>query len=405
MLTLKVLLNLLVYWVSFLIPRDKRLAAFGAWMGDRYCDNPKYLMLYLLEHSNMKCVWIGKEELRDQMPSHANFRFVRKDSIRACWFLLRAKFWFYCHHYGDMSELYLDNGAIVVNLWHGIPLKYMGVKTPYAIAHPTVRKGIRALRHNVFSKLRKTNVLWTVSSSKGMSRIMVESFPSMYSYERILEYGTPRNDFLIRHACDKERINALKQKYSRILGFSVDKRIVLYMPTWRMANNSIFTFYGLPADKCAQFSKMFLEKDAVLIEKHHHATFEKQPIDARANACSIVVSPSQQNQIDPQELYLIADLMVTDYSSAYFDFSLLKRPCIHFVYDYDQYKNNDSGLAYDLEDVAAGPCVRTVDELYVELERLLSQPEFRPSSGLQKLVEFETGRCSEQILSFMLNHR
>ena len=404
MLTIKAVANLIVYWLSALFPRDSHLAVFGAWDGDRYCDNPKYLMLYLLEHSDIKCVWIGKEKVRAELPQHPRLRFAVKGSWLSFWLLVRARFWFFCHYVGDVSNVYLDNGAVLVNLWHGIPLKYMGAKTPYALAHPDIRHGLRALRHAIFSKLKPTDIIWTVSSSPMMSKIMVESFPWFFAYERILEYGTPRNDFLIKHASDTSLILQLKEKYCELLGIPRGKKIILYLPTWRMTDDAVFSFYGLSSDKQVELSEMLAENDAVLVEKHHHATLSRHPVCASSSPWLKVVSSELHDRIDPQELYLISDMLITDYSSAFFDYAVLKRPCLHFMYDYERYRDYDSGFACDIKAVAAGPCVFRFDELFGEINRLIRNPEFKPASGLQKMLEFETGECSRQILAFMNRH-
>ena len=82
---------------------------------------------------------------------------------------------------------------------------------------------------------------------------------------------------------------------------------------------------------------------------------------------------------------------------------MLHRPCIHFVYDYDEYKSQDSGLAYDLSEVAAGPCVRTLGEIENVLKKALEDSCcVEQKNGYYGLVEFERGNCCEQILEFML---
>jgi CDP-glycerol glycerophosphotransferase (TagB/SpsB family) len=85
-------------------------------------------------------------------------------------------------------------------------------------------------------------------------------------------------------------------------------------------------------------------------------------------------------------LLLITDILITDYSSCYFDFTLLNRPIIHFVYDYDEYKNQDRGLYYDLEDVKGGYIVYEERQL---VEAIINAYKYYPieSNESTKVVE------------------
>lgn len=72
--------------------------------------------------------------------------------------------------------------------------------------------------------------------------------------------------------------------------------------------------------------------------------------------------------IDVQELLLCAQRLVSDYSSVVCDFECMGRPVIQFVYDYDYYANDDCGFEYNFEDIAAGPLVKTEEDLLAALE-------------------------------------
>lgn len=398
MMTLRAILELLLHYCSFLFLRDKNLAVFGAWGGSRYCDNPKYLMLYFLEKTNIKCVWVGNVTLYSEMPIHSNFRFVKKGSLLAVCILLRAKYWFFCHSLGDLINWNISGGATKVNLWHGIPLKWMGVRTPYAGQKSDSPKSfLKRCRHIIYQRLCPPSNWWTISSSTTMSKIMVESFPECYTHQRIVERGTPRNDFLIRNVSNLELIAKLRKKYENLLGIPPNKRIVMYMPTWRMQNNNVFTFCGLDVKCRQQLLDVLKKNNAILIEKHHHETFRKQDIKMLREDNILVIPPTLQNVIDPQEFYLITDILISDYSSATLDYALLKRPCIHFIYDYEEYICHDSGLAYDLLSVATGPCVKSVDELIKVIDNSLIDGWKRPSTQYEDLLAFEHGYSADAI--------
>ena len=115
---------------------------------------------------------------------------------------------------------------------------------------------------------------------------------------------------------------------------------------------------------------------------------------------SKVVMPEMQVVVDTQELLLISDLLICDYTSAYIDYSLLGRPCIHYAADMDVYAK-DSGLVYKYEDVVSGRIVKTPVDLRGEVERQLTSPSRICGRLLSELVEYEHGNACVQILQFM----
>ena len=66
-------------------------------------------------------------------------------------------------------------------------------------------------------------------------------------------------------------------------------------------------------------------------------------------------------------LYLVSDMLITDYSSVMFDYSLLNRPCLFFAYDLENYKDNLRGFYFDFIKEAPGPIVTTTKELIKEI--------------------------------------
>lgn len=93
-----------------------------------------------------------------------------------------------------------------------------------------------------------------------------------------------------------------------------------------------------------------------------------------ADKCSRILSYSGHDDIDVQELLAISDILITDYSSCYFDFLLLNRPVTFYAYDLEDYRSNDRGFYYDYEAITAGPIVRDVNHLIIEIEKYLRDP-------------------------------
>ena len=382
--------------LAYLWPRSSKNVVMGAWMGNLFGDNPKYLCLYLLEHTDYNITWVGNDIVRDYLPNHGRLRFARKGSFNAFFALMRARVWICCQAWNiDLTQLPIKGFATIIDTWHGIPVKQVGQNVPSRTTanKPNVLKRLA-------NRLQYEQKEWLLVCSNKMAEILTTGVPGRYSMKRLLPYGTPRNDYLIKNATNFDLITKLKRKYAQVLGFDADKKVVLYMPTWRSRGDCVYAFYNQQDAQQKVWRKMLDDNNAVLIEKHHYGTYAKYPM-TKASECSVVITADQQKDVDVQELLLISDVLISDYSGAYIDYALLQRPILHFVYDLDEYATSDSGLAYDLESVAAGPMIVTCDELIIEVDSELKSPVFAPANGFRSLVVYERGSSCERIVDFM----
>lgn len=394
---------LLCRQLSKLMPRDNKRVCIGAWFGNLYADNPKYFTEYLLENSGYDVTWIGNDCVKSALPKHPRLHFARKGSWSATRALLRARFWISCISYvHDLTNLPFDGGAVCISLWHGIPVKKTGRQAAIVQNSKThVVKGLLVLLEEFYSRIISGEKEWLLVASDGMAKIQLDGYPCNYSKEKILKFGTPRNDFLIRNKNNKALKSSLKEKYAKLIGFNPKEKIILFLPTWRATGKNVFCFFALESETQRKIKELLDNHSAVLIEKHHFHTYELYP-RIEHSECSITIDNNIIQQIDAQELLLCADILICDYSGAYVDFGLLERPCINFAYDLDDYTNLDYGLAYNLHDVAAGPLVTTIEELLPALEKALQENKFAPAREYATLVEFERGNSCEKLLGFML---
>ena len=162
----------------------------------------------------------------------------------------------------------------------------------------------------------------------------------------------------------------------------------------------VFAFYKLSGEDQGEWKRVLDSFNAVIVEKHHYGTYAKYPL-LEGSKCSIAISAELQKAVDVQELLLVADILISDYSGAYIDFGLLKKPVVHFAYDLNQYCTVDSGLAYDLKDIAAGTIVSTSNELMTRIKEILITPKFLPAKSFHELVEYEKGCSSIKLCNFI----
>lgn len=394
--------HLLVRFVAFAMPRNPHKIVIGGWRGELYCDNSKYLLQYILAHTDYRVVWVGLPKVRGKLPTHWRLSFAEKGSWRATYHLLTAKFW-YCCQMADRDftawPLMTDAwGMKVIDSWHGIMIKGTGRLSP---CNRDYKESCEARTfwnwyHDVLWRRKKE---WLTVPSARQGELLSQAEPESFCPERCLLFGTPRNDFLINSREDRQLIAGLKAKYGKLFGFDPNLKIVMYMPTWRKRANGVFSFYSLPKSASETWREMLTSEHAVLLEKHHYMTYRNQPLPASAG-CSLVVMPDKESEVDAQELLLIADVLISDYSGAFVDYGLLKRPAIHFAYDFEDYRSTE-GLVYDLHEVAIGPIVETSEALFAAVQRALRTGACAQAKGYAEVVANETGHACEQIVDFM----
>lgn len=390
--------------LSKLIPRDQKKVVAGAWQGNLYSDNPKYFVEYLLANTDYDVTWIGKESVQPYLPSHKRFHYARMGSMKALKSLLCAKTWISCTGIGnDITSFPIDGGVTKINPWHGIGGK-KGKHNTVWDPHSDLGRGLRGALERIYSYLISGSYEWLVIATPETAKVLIDGYPNIFTPRRVLPFGTPRNDYLVQNRDNKELQNMLKEKYSKIIGFDHRKTLVTYMPTWRGASGKIFCFYNLPIEEQKALRQLLDEHNAVLIEKHHIHTYELFPTPSQSD-CSVVVQGSQIHLIDTQELLLSTDILITDYSSIFIDYGLLKRPIIHFAYDLAGFEKESAGVIEDFRKIAGGPIIENKSDLKAAIGKALSNRTFTPAPKHAAMTIYETGHACEQLLDFISSKR
>ncbi|GAB3652570.1 hypothetical protein GCM10027589_10150 [Actinocorallia lasiicapitis] len=256
------------------------------------------------------------------------------------------------HRIGDWFHRHPDQ--TVLQTWHGTPLKKIGrdVKEVHFAYAPGMQKAMATAERE--PRLPE----WThlVSPNKFSTKILKRAF----KFEgEIIEAGYPRNDVL--YAPDAAEIAA---DVRARLGIPDGKKIVLYAPTWRDDQ-----FYGRGRYKADwridldQFAEE-LGDDHVLVARLH-----PNVVDGAPDHPSVFDAGAYP---DIAELYLAADVLVSDYSSVMFDYANLRRPMIFYTYDLAHYRDKLRGFYFDFEKESPGPLVETSADLIAAIRDLPS---------------------------------
>jgi CDP-glycerol glycerophosphotransferase len=312
---------------------------FVSWKGKQCADNPLAIAQELR----------GRGDDREHIWAVADYSVPAPDGARTV--LTGTEDYFealgrsrYVIANDDMGLNYQKrDGQFYVQTWHGTPLKKIG----FDITQPQFISGV-----GYFDVLAADVAKWDLllSPNPFSTPIMRRAF--RYDGE-VLESGYPRNDVLRSGGADRIAADVRKR-----LGLPEGKRVVLYAPTWR--DNQYYASGRYRFDFRLDLERAWrqLGDDCVFLIRGHHHMAEDVPAGARPEfAINVTGYP------DISELFLVSDVLVTDYSSVMFDFAPTGRPMVFFTYDLEQYRDNLRGFYFDFAAEAPGPLLATSDEV------------------------------------------
>lgn len=350
------------------LPVRPNWVLFESHMGKQYSDSPKYIYEEMLKMGKKyKYIWSYENPELIEMSGPAIK--VKKHSLRHFYYMNRSKYW--VDNQGIAHLVKKKKEQTYVQTWHGTPLKRMGYDQKTL---PTDRE---------LSRLRLQTDSWDyfVSPNPYSTEIFRRAF--RYGGE-ILETGYPRNDVLIQHPKD------IAKKTRGFFNISQERRVILFAPTFRDWDPN--SFQKTLADILA-LSKKLDENTVVLLRLHYLLSDRISRLGLPSN---IINASSYQ---DIQELFLISDVLITDYSSVMFDYALLKRPIILYTYDLVEYVTR-RGTYFDLESRAPGPVCQTIDEViaYLEEPKRLRDYDKALENFILQFGSIEDGKAARKVI-------
>lgn len=279
----------------------------------------------------------------------------------------------------DIVSRHLIKGPRVtyVQCWHGTPLKAIGhdeVDSKYASAAAHLKR--------VDRDVAKWDYL--VSPSPACTAILRGAF--RYDGD-VLEIGYPRNDVLVR---DDGSIRASVRKQ---LGIADGVTAVLYAPTWRDdAKDSQGRFYQPDVPDLDLLRRGLA--DTVILSRLH-------PNVSAPTSTSPGFTIDVSGHPDISDLYLAADVLVSDYSSAIYDFAVTGKPIVLYAPDLEHYRSSLRPMYFTYEDWAPGPIVRDTGELLealAELEATTAENADRYERFRSTFCPWDDGHATERLL-------
>lgn len=332
------------------LPVKKQVILFESNLGRNYTGNPRAIYEEMVRQGldkKYQCIWFFEDPMT-KIPGHA--KVIKRARFKYLYYMATAKVWvFDCR---QPEFLIKRKQTSYIQTWHGTPLKKL------ALDMEQVDSVVSSSIEEYHQQFRKNTATWDYLISQ--NDFSTEIFKRCFDFAKkpILEVGYPRNDILF-HKNHKEAIDKLKKAY----GVPADKKVILYAPTWRDNEFYVHGAYKFSSPMDFDLMREALADEYVILVKYHYLIAEH--IDWSEYQGFVY---SFDETVDISRLYLLADMLITDYSSVMFDYSLLKRPMFFFAYDLETYKDNLRGFYFDFMEEAPGPISKDTNQLLEDIK-------------------------------------
>lgn len=311
---------------------------FETFMGKNYSDSPKYIYEYLAKHNekNFKFVWV----LNNGTKPPYGAKVIKRMSLSYLYYMAVAKYFVF--NVRQPQWFVKREGQVFLETWHGTPLKRLVFdQEEVTSASPTYKIEFYRQRED-WDYLIAANPFST------------NTFRSCFKFEKeMLEVGYPRND-LMYHP-DKDMISLeLKRK----LGIPLNKKTILYAPTWRDDEYYKPGQYKFTLRLDLKKMKEELGDEYVVLLRTHHYIADNLDVSGVED---FAINLSKYDDIT--EIYLVSDICITDYSSVFFDYANLKRPILFYTYDIEKYRDDLRGFYIDMNTEVPGPLLYSTEEV------------------------------------------
>lgn len=350
---------------------DDRLIVFSSFGGRKYDDSPKALYEAMLSDprfDNYRLVWAFMRPEDYALPRGEK---VKTDTFAYYRTLLKARCWI-TNSTMERGLGFTGRHAFYFNSWHGTPIKRMGsdiIKGNKSF-YP---KGDGSCPYHVF-----------LAQSQFDAEIFERSFRIPHDVMRVV--GLPRNDELAQ-ACDAARLQALKSR----LGIPSGKKAILYAPTFReYVKDGTNCVLSLPVD----FAKWQRELggEYVLLLRAHYEVVRTMAVADNDFVHDVSAYPNLN------ELMLASDMLVSDYSSIFFDYSITGKPMLCFAYDYEEYASK-RGMYFDIREWL--PWASSEDQLLDVIKTLDVATGCEATRKFQQRFVTEYGSATRQSLDII----
>lgn len=304
--------------LRFFVKTDEKLILFVSYGGRKYDDSPQIIFEAMVNDARFKeynLVWaFEKPDLFESLQCNK----VQINSLTYLLLALKARVWI---TNVDMRRGLSFDGmnTLYVNTWHGTAIKYIGSDCDTS-----------GQEFNAKTKRLVADIML----AQGEHDVKVFSKAFRLDKSQIYLTGLPRNDILVK-GNESSTIIGLKKR----LNIPCDKKIILYAPTFREYDGAHSWEQTQPLN--LDLWEKILGKDYLLLIRGHQVVQTMLGVKESHFVKDVTPYPNLN------DLMLVSDILISDYSSIVFDYSILERPMFCYVYDYDKY-NKTRGMYFDI---------------------------------------------------------
>lgn len=351
---------------------DEKTIIFSSFAGTSYTCSPKAIYNYMInnpKYRDFKFIWAFKKpEEKSKYFNNNRTELVKYNSKDFIEKLAKAKYWIF--NFKTPEYFIKKKDQVFIQCWHGTPLKRLGCDIKIEKGNKATE--LKDIHKSYINDAKKYD--YFISPSKFAS----EKFISAFGLEKlnkkniIVEKGYPRNEYLFNYK--QEDIDKIKEK----LNIPQDKKVLLYAPTFRdnqyQAGRGHTYKLGI---NLLRLKEELMDEGYIILMRLHYLVSNNIDI---SQFQGFVYDVSKHEDVN--ELYIISDILVTDYSSVFFDYANLKRPILFFMYDLQEYRNNIRDFYIDLKELP-GPIVedeknlikniRNADNIFDEYKEIYTE--------------------------------
>ncbi|NLH37831.1 MAG: hypothetical protein GX468_06850 [Thermotogaceae bacterium] len=369
-------LNLVTIVLNLFVRKNSKVIIVGGWFGKRFADNSRYFFLYLNKHKAeyglTKVIWITRRDEIYSMLKKEGFDVAKAWSLKSIYYHLKAKYHVIDQSPEDING-YFSLGSVRINLWHGFPLKKIGKYVDTSSGKSMLTEILKRVSRNIHNVSIFSIGGWSkfclLTTSKFSAEILGYAFNVRKSDIVIANY--PRNDVLMFDMDlfipeDEKRILELANE-RKLQGY----KVIVYLPTFRDGVETLFLNI-MDEEEMTSFLSFLEENRIFFITKFHFANTFIQHADVFGDINRSNTLLNLPSNLDVYNLLKLSDMLITDYSSVYFDYLLLNRPILFYPYDLDYYVNKDRGLIFDYDEYTPGRKAYTLEELTGEIKSIIA---------------------------------
>jgi CDP-glycerol glycerophosphotransferase len=357
----------------FIKPND-RLIVFSSFSGKSYDDSPRAIYEGMIKDhrfDDYELVWDFRDPQKYNIERGSK---IKTDTLTYYTTLLKARLWITnVSMYRGLE--FTGINSYVFNTWHGTAIKKLGIDV---IGKKTFKGKTKQKRGDVLL-------------AQGLYDVKTFSHAYEMPQQSVLAFGLPRNDELVYNN-KPDIINELKAH----LGIAPDKKVILYAPTYReyQRDNNKNSIFSLPIN-IGNWEER-LSSDFVILFRAHPDVFKVLNIVENDFVKDVSTYPHVN------ELMLMSDLLISDYSSIFFDYSILGRPMLCFAYDYDRY-NEERGLYFDIRKELASERLSDENILVDTIIKLDWEERSRISIDFRDKYVESFGDATQKSLDYLYN--